>query len=448
MKGFQFSKITALLICQAIILLGTAAGFSFRKQTINLSGISRRQQELHRHNKQHGYAQSHTTTPLILFQSSSNGSDDEASSSDTAFFAKQKEVQEVTLSVSQDNSNKLRTAASLFDYDSAYVVFASAIIGVLSGFAVAIFKLSIEAVREATYGSAFSEKFVWWLIPAAVGGLGVSLLAMTGDFAPGLRGTANEVDALSLNVQEDLRFKDALRFLRKPLAAILTLGSGCSLGPEGPSVEVGMTMSRLCMPPSLQRSDLLAEVDAAARLRRNRLLLSAGAAAGVAAGFNAPLAGVFFALEILQQNLPPLTISGASGPLANSIGNQRDQISWQQQVQQDYLASGTGSITSILIASVLSALVSQVYLGEELALSVPSYQLNTPLVELPLVSRLLMHYISLCESQGLVESHSLITFGFTNLFCPHFLTVPIVGSCFRCGCWFLLCLGPTFQTRI
>jgi H+/Cl- antiporter ClcA len=289
-------------------------------------------------------------------------------------------AEELQVAVAAENASKLRTAASLFDYDSTYVLFASAVIGVLSGFAVAMFKLSIEALRESVYGNAFAENVVWWLIPA-LGGLGVGLLAKTGEFAPGLLGTANEIDDLSLNVKEDLRFKNAGRFLRKPLAAIITLGSGCSLGPEGPSVEIGMTMSRLCMPPSIQRSDMLAEVDAAARLRRNRLLLSAGAAAGVAAGFNAPLAGVFFALEILQQNLPPLTISGgAGGPLSKN-----QDTSWQQQVQQDYLTSGSGSITAILIASVLAALVSQVYLGEELALSVPAYQLNTPLVELPMV---------------------------------------------------------------
>jgi hypothetical protein len=164
-------------------------------------------------------------------------------------------AEELQVAVAAENASKLRTAASLFDYDSTYVLFASAVIGVLSGFAVAMFKLSIEALRESVYGNAFAENVVWWLIPA-LGGLGVGLLAKTGEFAPGLLGTANEIDDLSLNVKEDLRFKNAGRFLRKPLAAIITLGSGCSLGPEGPSVEIGMTMSRLCMPPSIQRSDM------------------------------------------------------------------------------------------------------------------------------------------------------------------------------------------------
>jgi hypothetical protein len=315
---------------------------------------------------------------------------------------------QLQVAIVDDNANALRTRESLFNYDSAYVVFCSAIIGILSGFSVAIFKLLIETLREAVYGTSLNEQFYWWLIPA-LGGVGVSLLTAFGEFSPGLRGTANEIDALSLEVKKDLRFKNVFRFIRKPLAAIITLGSGCSLGPEGPSVEIGMTMSRILMPPSSRRSDLSAEADAAARVRRNRLLLSAGAAAGVAAGFNAPLAGVFFSLEILQQNLPPLTISGTTDGPQSGTPTQP----WQQQVQQDYLSSGSGSILAILLASVLSALVSQVYLGEELALSVPSYQLNTPLVELPMVSLGYTHDMT-------VNHYTILTYRSLDYFCSTF----------------------------
>jgi hypothetical protein len=44
------------------------------------------------------------------------------------------------------------------------------------------------------------------------------------------------------------------------------------------------------------------------RITRNRLLLACGAAAGVSSGFNAPLSGVFFALEVVQASLPTLSI--------------------------------------------------------------------------------------------------------------------------------------------
>jgi H+/Cl- antiporter ClcA len=138
------------------------------------------------------------------------------------------------------------------------------------------------------------------------------------------------------------------------------------------------------MPPT-PRGRSETEEEIAARIRRNRLLLSAGAAAGVAAGFNAPLAGVFFALEIVQQNQPTIALPSSSSPVnvdteAQSPNNEKQ---WFQPAEKDFL-SGSGSITAILLASVLSALVSQVYIGDSLALSVPSYELKTPLVELPL----------------------------------------------------------------
>jgi H+/Cl- antiporter ClcA len=274
-------------------------------------------------------------------------------------------------------------------YDATYIFFASAVVGVLSGFSIAIFKLSIESLREAMYGSSslLPEYFPVFLIPA-LGGIGVSIVKQFGDFSPGLRGNAKEIDSISLNTTIDERFVNAFRFVRKPLAAIVTLGTGNSLGPEGPSVEIGMAVSRICMPSSIVRSETDAET--VARIQRNRLLLSAGAAAGVSAGFNAPLAGVFFSLEILQQSLPPLKplpeALMMSGEDENGTvdGLQNMDAKWFQKVKDDYLSTGTGPITAVLLASVLSALVSQVYLGDSLALSVPSYQLNTPLVELPM----------------------------------------------------------------
>lgn len=280
--------------------------------------------------------------------------------------------------------------SSAGQYDATYIFFASAVVGILSGFTVAMFKLSIEGLRATMYGTSLGETIPLALIPA-VGGVGVSLLAYFGEFSPGLRGNAMEVDAISLNTSTDDRFKNAARFIRKPLAAIVTLGTGNSLGPEGPSVEVGMAVSRICMPSSVVRSET--EAETVARIQRNRLLLSAGAAAGVSAGFNAPLAGVFFSLEILQQSFPTIKplqeVSVEDDPIIDGDGK------WFQQTKDDYLSTGTGPITAVLLASVLSALVSRVYLGESLALSVPSYQLNTPLVELPM-------YLLLGVTSGIV----------------------------------------------
>jgi H+/Cl- antiporter ClcA/CBS domain-containing protein len=114
------------------------------------------------------------------------------------------------------------------------------------------------------------------------------------------------------------------------------LGSGASLGPEGPSVEIGAYFSLL-----------LGQVLRVSQ-ERQRLLLSAGAAAGLAAGFNAPIAGVFFALEVV-------------------LGT-------------TFVAS---SASVVLLAAVVSAWIAQIGLGSQPAFALPAYQVRS-LLELPL----------------------------------------------------------------
>ncbi|MBR1760176.1 MAG: ClC family H(+)/Cl(-) exchange transporter [Schwartzia sp.] len=84
----------------------------------------------------------------------------------------------------------------------------------------------------------------------------------------------------------------ALKFV----GGVLAIGAGLSLGREGPSVQlgacVGQWFSRLRMRP---RSE-------------ERFLLTAGSGAGLAAAFNAPLAGVIFCLEELTKSFSPLVL--------------------------------------------------------------------------------------------------------------------------------------------
>jgi H+/Cl- antiporter ClcA len=76
----------------------------------------------------------------------------------------------------------------------------------------------------------------------------------------------------------------APQVFRKAAASAITLGSGASLGPEAPSVELGANTAAVITPKWLSR-------------RRQRMLLAAGAAAGVSAAFDAPVAGALFAVE-------------------------------------------------------------------------------------------------------------------------------------------------------
>ncbi|WP_311473808.1 chloride channel protein [uncultured Actinomyces sp.] len=75
--------------------------------------------------------------------------------------------------------------------------------------------------------------------------------------------------------------------LASTAAATLTIGGGGSVGPEGPIAELGAAVSTLVS----RRLGL--------PVHFLRLLAGAGAAAGIAAAFNAPLAGAFFAMEVV-----------------------------------------------------------------------------------------------------------------------------------------------------
>jgi len=312
----------------------------------------------------------------------------------------------------------------------------AALIGVFSGISVAEFKLSIEEVRQLTYGGELAKDLYfmgvipYFLVPV-IGGCLVSLLSLSGDFSPGLRGAVNEVDEYSLSYDsaralgnEDICSTNlgTFRPLRKALAAIATLGTGNSLGPEGPGVEIGIVASRLTMnmwPPDLLDSNAIpsdnsgdeVEIDEdkiAERISRNRLLLACGAAAGVSSGFNSPVSGVFFALEVVQANLPNrLSIPS---PPTGTQGISSDDIVSKVEIQQQSLVSNSGSINAILISSVLAALVARIFLGDELALQVITYEIETPLAELPiyLFLGLICGCVSVVFSQTAKISRSLL----------------------------------------
>lgn len=87
----------------------------------------------------------------------------------------------------------------------------------------------------------------------------------------------------------------------------------------------------------------------------------------------------------------------------NSISN--DAV--QTTPQQDYFSSGSGSIAPLLLASVISALVSQIFLGDSLALSLPPFDFNDPLLELPL-------YLLLGVMSGVVATLFSVTAQFSK----------------------------------
>ncbi len=167
------------------------------------------------------------------------------------------------------------------------------------------------------------------LVVPTLGGLAVGVLRwLSGSIGPGIPSLLAMADGAAVSAPR-------LPLLRL-VAASLSLGSGASLGPEGPSVESGGNLglwvaSRAGLTPQAQKA-----------------LVAAGIAAGLAAGFKAPIAGVFFAFE---------------GSF-NAIQSR-------------------SSLRAVLVAAVASALVTQLVLGDAPILRLPAYQVRSPL-ELPL----------------------------------------------------------------
>ncbi|RCJ34759.1 Cl- channel voltage-gated family protein [Nostoc minutum NIES-26] len=214
------------------------------------------------------------------------------------------------------------------------VLFLAMLIGGGTGMGVVTFHYLIELIHHLMLENLMGAIGVWgaWTLACvpSLGGLIVGLMRWrTQDFGPGLSSL--------IAACEDTEIEQQLRPVTKMLAASVSLGSGASLGPEGPSVEIGANFGMLL--------SLILQVSQ----ERQRLLLGAGAAAGLAAGFNAPIAGVFFALEVVM---------GAT-------------------------SFATSAVSVVLLAAVVAALIAQIGLGAQPAFTLPVYQVRSPL-ELPL----------------------------------------------------------------
>ena len=138
----------------------------------------------------------------------------------------------------------------------------------------------------------------WWSFVATPLGLVLAVWATRKWFA-GAEGSGipQTIAALAVSSESERDRVLSLRIaLGKILATLLALASGASIGREGPTVQVGASIMH-----SLRRYARFRAVDV------DRGLILAGGAAGVAAAFNTPLAGVVFAIEELSRSFEERT---------------------------------------------------------------------------------------------------------------------------------------------
>ncbi|HEX6974877.1 MAG TPA: chloride channel protein, partial [Vicinamibacterales bacterium] len=155
------------------------------------------------------------------------------------------------------------------------------LIGVFSGLAVVCFRIAIETSRLWLLGSSLrpSPSRLWVVLP--LGGLAVAALVEL--VFPVVRGSGvNQTKAAVYVYDGYISFRTVIG---KFIASALAIGSGQSLGPEDPSLQIG--------------AGLASAFGRATGLSRDKLRLIAplGAAAGLAAAFNSPITAVLFVIE-------------------------------------------------------------------------------------------------------------------------------------------------------
>lgn len=177
---------------------------------------------------------------------------------------------------------RLRTRESFFRYIEKWVILSS-VLGLLTGFVVALFDY-VTNLKLWTYFSALLSENPYFIIPLSVFAFIVSGYLLTK--CSNHLGSGTEEIVKAYNRPEEKI--DSRSFPKKMLAAVVTIGLGGSAGQEGPSVYAGGVMGKWIW-SRLQRVGLTRE--------DKRILILAGAAAGIGAVFKAPLTGIIFALE-------------------------------------------------------------------------------------------------------------------------------------------------------
>ncbi len=217
--------------------------------------------------------------------------------------------------------------------NTPFMTVLAAIIGVLGGIGAVILRELIDAIQHFAWASnPYSLDDVaalpwWWivLVPTA-GGLAAGFAIRFAREARG-HGIPEIIAAVAV---EGGRIRPRVAII-KSIASALTIATGGSVGREGPIAQIGAAIGSTL-------GQLL-------RLnpRRLRTLVGCGVAAGIAATFNAPVAGALFAVEVIVGDF------------------------------------GVPQFSPIVISSVMATVIARSQYGDTHAFVVPQYELRDPL---------------------------------------------------------------------
>ncbi len=255
-----------------------------------------------------------------------------------------------------------RIAAAVGD-DHVYLLLMAVLVGVTSGATAGLLLLWIASAVEMfpAMGQAFpSFGWIYLIFAPALGGLMVGGLRMIarrflGDLAEG-------IPAVIEAVGQQGRLKGSSGAVLG-VGTGLTIASGGSVGHEGPTVAIGATVGSV-----VSRFFGL-------RMRRQTTMVGAGCAAGLAAAFNAPLAGVIFTVEVVFKRsvggnvgtmsvFTPLIVAAVAGTFTSYaiFGERVELIAPGDVAGEQLLLEMLFFLALAVIAGLLSPLMSRVIL--------------------------------------------------------------------------------------
>ena len=177
----------------------------------------------------------------------------------------------------------------------------AALVGLCAGVVAILFRgalSSMDTLRNSMLEKAHEFPMWGWIFPILFSATGAAIsIVLTRRYAPETKGSGIPHLEAVLQRLRELEWSRVLPI--KFFGGIAAIGSGLALGREGPTVQMGGAIG-----------------DAISKLMkvspRERLtLIAAGAGAGLAAAFNAPLSGLVFVLEEVQRDFQPIVFGAA-----------------------------------------------------------------------------------------------------------------------------------------
>lgn len=217
---------------------------------------------------------------------------------------------------------------------ASYFLIFSILVGIGAGFGAILFRWLIHQFHNLFFMRGeevlgFAGRFYIVLIPAAGGLIIGPLVHFLAREAKG-HGVPEVISAMVLHGGK-IRFRVPLV---KAIASSICIGSGGSVGREGPIIQIGSAIGS-AIGQLFKLND-----------EKTKTLVACGAAAGIAATFNAPLGGIFFALEVILR---------------------------------EYVLK---NLSSVVLSSVTATVISRHFLGDTPAFQIPGFQLYN-LLDIP-----------------------------------------------------------------